>query len=797
MAIKISDSKITIDAVDVTQYVKGYNLYTGPDQPFPMVELELSQAKNVRTLIIPEEGKELHISAAGVGTFIISSVELEEETYNIIGVHHSFRIKTIVTEEPYEGTPDEIFERIARDLGYSDIVISTKSYSSIKIYAGETIFNILNYIAELTGSKWFFTENSAYLINWSNAPERPRNIPEPPEPPQFNGNTWVVDASGAGDFLTIQEAIESSIVISGDTIDLKNDDAGTTGDVLKGLKFLLNGHTITSIAPRKYNGNPSEVTLFENGTINKLQSAGLSFIYNCTINNLNNSRDEGRVVIYDSTINNYLGLNDSHYTGGEWTCKMNSHYYYNCEINAPAISSSNDASAIVFYDDCEFTQDFYIFTTHTTPRKIYFIECIGQNLTIDCPPDDVYLINNTFENVTYDANNVIRYEPPESYNILINYEPDPGLPIPSPPATPEFNGNTWVVDKTGAGDFLTLAEAIDSASVVTGDIIDLRNDDAGYRGHITKGLKYLLNGHTINDIWISAVGGYSVYENGTFNTLRSAGRGIFYNCHIKKINLSWAGGRFVAYNSVIDLYTGGYFNLHHYYNCQINAPSLLPTYNTGAVILYDNCEFTQDFSISTTHTTPRNIYFINCEGEKLTVDCPVDTVYLFVNKFEDVEIISGNIIEKTMESASGAGEPVDIGNLIARHAWKPSEGTILYGIDHLLPLMPDDYQGAISACETADVAYFYMSKDYRSVRGIGYYYQKRGAPFQLHLYGPKKNRGLLIKEEVERILRKRNVRIRPDGDGILFLDGMETKNNIKVGYAFIYDLRLIYNSEVI
>jgi len=413
------------------------------------------------------------------------------------------------------------------------------------------------------------------------------------------------------------------------------------------------------------------------------------------------------------------------------------------------------------------------------------------------------------QTLTSDAIPISDFEITEGYYITVEFSSEeagtckisdieviPWTP-PEPPEPPEFNGNTWIVDASGAGDFLTLAEAIDSASVVTGDIIDLRNDDAGYRGHITKGLKYLLNGHTINDIWISAVGGYSVYENGTFNTLRSAGRGIFYNCHIKKINLSWAGGRFVAYNSVIDLYTGGYFNLHHYYNCQINAPSLLPTYNTGAVILYDNCEFTQDFSISTTHTTPRNIYFINCEGEKLTVDCPVDTVYLFVNKFEDVEIISGNIIEKTMESASGAGEPVDIGNLIARHAWKPSEGTILYGIDHLLPLMPDDYQGAISACETADVAYFYMSKDYRSVRGIGYYYQKRGAPFQLHLYGPKKNRGLLIKEEVERILRKRNVRIRPDGDGILFLDGMETKNNIKVGYAFIYDLRLIYNSEVI
>lgn len=182
------------------------------------------------------------------------------------------------------------------------------------------------------------------------------------------------------------------------------------------------------------------------------------------------------------------------------------------------------------------------------------------------------------------------------------------------------------------------------------------------------------------------------------------------------------------------------------------------------------------------------------EGESIS-EFEITEGYYITIEFSSEAV--GNCKISSIEVTNSLGAPVDIGNLIVRHAWKPSEGTILYGIDHLFPLMPDDYQGAISACETADVAYFYMSKDYRSVRGIGYYYQKRGAPFQLHLYGPKKNRGLLIKEEVERILRKRNVRIRPDGDGILFLDGMETKNNIKVGYAFIYDLRLIYNSEVI
>lgn len=106
-----------------------------------------------------------------------------------------------------------------------------------------------------------------------------------------------------------------------------------------------------------------------------------------------------------------------------------------------------------------------------------------------------------------------------------------------------------------------------------------------------------------------------------------------------------------------------------------------------------------------------------------------------------------------------------------------------------VPRFIDDFTLASSESSQYDVIYMQESSNTRIARGIGYKDRQEDLLIQLHLYGPNVTRGFKVRDEVERIIDDRSVRVRLDDTSLLFTDN-RTRRAMKVGYGYVYDIRI-------
>ena len=106
-----------------------------------------------------------------------------------------------------------------------------------------------------------------------------------------------------------------------------------------------------------------------------------------------------------------------------------------------------------------------------------------------------------------------------------------------------------------------------------------------------------------------------------------------------------------------------------------------------------------------------------------------------------------------------------------------------------VPRFIDDHTLASSESSQYDVIYLQESSNPRIARGIGGKDRQEDLLIQLHLYGPNVTRGYKVRDEVERIIDDRGTRVRLDDLSLLFTDN-RTRRAMKVGYGYVYDLRI-------
>ncbi|NBK25604.1 MAG: hypothetical protein EOM68_26740 [Spirochaetia bacterium] len=106
-----------------------------------------------------------------------------------------------------------------------------------------------------------------------------------------------------------------------------------------------------------------------------------------------------------------------------------------------------------------------------------------------------------------------------------------------------------------------------------------------------------------------------------------------------------------------------------------------------------------------------------------------------------------------------------------------------------LPRFIDDFTLASSESSQYDVIYIQESSETRQARGVGGKDRQEDLLMQLHLYGPNVTRGYKVRDELERIIDDRSVRVRLDDTSLLFSDN-RTRRAMKVGYGYVYDIRV-------
>ena len=167
MVILRSAFTVKVGGVEVKQYVNDYKLTQGRGQPFPVIHMVLSPANKVDGIATVVEGASLTVSACGEGVFIITDVEKEDNEYRIVGLHKSVRLKEQVISSYSDISPEGVFSDLATSLGYApgDITAPATSYGDIAIPGGENAWEVIRYLADLTGRRPFFTSARAYFIS--------------------------------------------------------------------------------------------------------------------------------------------------------------------------------------------------------------------------------------------------------------------------------------------------------------------------------------------------------------------------------------------------------------------------------------------------------------------------------------------------------------------------------------------------------------------------------------------------------------------------------------------------------
>jgi hypothetical protein len=157
---------VKVNSVDVLKYVQSYDLTQGRSQPFPILRLVLSPANTVDALTTVEEGKVVEVYASGEGTFLITDIDKTDNEYHITAVHESVQLKAMTTSAYSAVAPEGVFTDLATDLGYAsgDISAPATSYGDLAIPAGENAWEVIKYLADLTGRRAFFTSSEAYFI---------------------------------------------------------------------------------------------------------------------------------------------------------------------------------------------------------------------------------------------------------------------------------------------------------------------------------------------------------------------------------------------------------------------------------------------------------------------------------------------------------------------------------------------------------------------------------------------------------------------------------------------------------
>lgn len=122
-------------------------------------------------------------------------------------------------------------------------------------------------------------------------------------------------------------------------------------------------------------------------------------------------------------------------------------------------------------------------------------------------------------------------------------------------------------------------------------------------------------------------------------------------------------------------------------------------------------------------------------------------------------------------------------------AWGDEEGNSIPR-----PVFPGDYDSAVSQGGTVDVIYIHDS--YTGIRplGIGYDCVERESNYQIHIFGPSAERGIKIREELERVLL--SLRKRTTFTDLLFIDRISTRATERRTYSYVYDIRTRKEEEI-
>lgn len=115
-----------------------------------------------------------------------------------------------------------------------------------------------------------------------------------------------------------------------------------------------------------------------------------------------------------------------------------------------------------------------------------------------------------------------------------------------------------------------------------------------------------------------------------------------------------------------------------------------------------------------------------------------------------------------------------------------------------IPAFVTDYDMLHGEMSSRDTILVLESDMERTVRGIGYHAVDTSRLYQLHLYGPDRNRGKRIRDTLESILDQRTLRMRyPGMDGILYMDSRRRMDGMKRAYGYVYDLRIQQRGEIL
>lgn len=114
------------------------------------------------------------------------------------------------------------------------------------------------------------------------------------------------------------------------------------------------------------------------------------------------------------------------------------------------------------------------------------------------------------------------------------------------------------------------------------------------------------------------------------------------------------------------------------------------------------------------------------------------------------------------------------------------------------PVFVSDYDMIHGQMQERDTIYVMESEMERTVRGIGYHAVDTSELYQLHLYGPDRNRGRKVRDKLEGILDERTLRMRYEGiEGILYMDSRRRMDGLKRAYGYVYDLRIQKRGEIL
>ena len=118
--------------------------------------------------------------------------------------------------------------------------------------------------------------------------------------------------------------------------------------------------------------------------------------------------------------------------------------------------------------------------------------------------------------------------------------------------------------------------------------------------------------------------------------------------------------------------------------------------------------------------------------------------------------------------------------------------------NYRLPVFLSDYDMIHSQMQERDTIYIIRTSYNNTVKGIGYHARDKEESYQLHLYGPDRDRGDAIRTTLEGILDDLALRMRYDGiDGLLFVDGGNRMEGMKRAYGQVYDIRIQHRGEII